>query len=54
MLMLQNFLSNPESWVKIQSGPKKTPYFVFHLKVVFYNFFEYFPSGVDSRPGRFV
>ena len=36
----------------IQCGPKKAPYFVFHPKVVFYNFFPYFSGGVDSRPGR--
>ena len=33
--------------------PKKALYFVFHPKVVFYNFFPYFSGGVDSRPGRF-
>ena len=32
---------------------KKAPYFVFHPKVVFYNLFQYFSDGVDSRPGRF-
>ena len=32
---------------------KKAPYFVFHPKVAFYNFFPYFSGGVDSRPGRF-
>ena len=37
----------------IQSGPKKASYFVFHPKVVFYNFFPYFSSGVDSRSKRF-
>ena len=37
----------------IQGGPKKAPYFVFHPKVVFYNFFIHFSGGVDSRPGRF-
>ena len=31
----------------------KALYFVFHPKVVLYNFFPYFSSGVDSRPGRF-
>ena len=33
--------------------PKKTPYFVFHPKVVFYNFFPYFSGDVDSRSKRF-
>ena len=37
----------------MQGGPKKVPYFVFHPKVVFYNYFPYFSGGVDSRPGRF-
>ena len=37
----------------MQGGPKKVPYFVFHPKVVFYNYFPYFSDGVDSRPGRF-
>ena len=32
---------------------KKALYFVFHPKVVFYNFFPYFSGGGDSRPGRF-
>ena len=36
----------------IQGGPKKAPYFFFHPKVVFYNFFPYYSGGVDSRPGR--
>ena len=39
--------------ISLQGGPKKAPYFVFHRKVVFYNFFPYFSGGVDSRPGRF-
>ena len=38
---------------RVRGGPKKGPYFVFHPKVVFYNFFPYFSGGVDSRPGRF-
>ena len=33
--------------------PKKVLSFVFHPKIVFYNFFPYFSGGVDSRPGRF-
>ena len=32
---------------------KKAPYFVFHPKVLLYNFFRYFSGGVDSSPGRF-
>ena len=32
---------------------KKAPYFVFHPKVVFYNFLPYFSGGVDSRLGSF-
>ena len=38
--------------MNIQGGPEKGPYFVFHHKVVFYNFFPYFSGDVDSRPGR--
>ena len=37
----------------ITAWSKKVPCFVFHPKVVFYNFFPYFSGGVDSRPGRF-
>ena len=38
---------------EIQGGPKEAPYFVFHLKLVFQNFFQFFPGGVESRPGKF-
>ena len=37
----------------MQGNPKYAPYFVFHPKVVFYNFVPYYSAGVDSRPGRF-
>ena len=37
----------------VQGGPEKAPWFVFHPKVVFHNFFPYFSVGVDSMPGRF-
>ena len=37
----------------ITAWSKKVPCFVFHRKVVFYNFFPYFSGGVDSRPRRF-
>ena len=37
----------------VQGGPEKAPWFVFHPKVVFHNFFPYFSGGVDSMPGRF-
>ena len=39
--------------VQIHRGPKKAPYFFFHPKVLFYNFFLYFSGGVDSRHARF-
>ena len=41
------------SCVSVYSVVQKAPFFVFHPKVVFYNFFPYFSGGVDSRPGRF-
>ena len=37
----------------LQGSPKKAPYFVYHSKVVFCNFFPYFSDGVHSKPMRF-
>ena len=37
----------------LQGSPKKAPYFVYHSKVVFCNFFPYFSGGVHSKPMRF-
>ena len=37
----------------VQDSREKAPWFVFHPKVVFHNFFPYFSGGVDSMPGRF-
>ena len=45
VLMLQNFLSNPESWVKIQGGPKKNAPFCFSSQScvlqIFWIFFKW-------------
>ena len=49
----KNNPENSSTWWSSTGLSKKAPYFVFHPKVVFYNFFPYFSGGVDSRPGRF-
>ena len=49
----KNNPKNSSTWWSSSGWSKKAPYFVFHPKVVFYNFFPYFSGGVDSRPGRF-